>query len=58
VKSQVQEEKGMGSWNPTGDHGAGPGGRLYQTCLSVMTLEVYYRYMPMYQRSTGGEDKL
>lgn len=58
IKSQVQEEKGMGSWNPTGDHGAGPGGRLYQTCLSIMTLEVYYRYMPMYQRSTSGEDKL
>jgi hypothetical protein len=58
VKSQVQEGKGAGSWNPTGDHGSGPGGRLYQTTLSIMTLEVYYRYMPMYHRSAGGDDKL
>jgi hypothetical protein len=57
VKTQVEEGKGTGSWSPTGDHGSGPGGRLYQTCLSVMTLEVYYRYMPMYQRGSG-EDKL
>ena len=37
------------SWNLTDPHG-GPGGRLYQTCLSVMTLEVYYRHLPIYQR--------
>ncbi|MGE5191104.1 MAG: hypothetical protein ACM3U2_01295 [Deltaproteobacteria bacterium] len=36
-----------GSWAPTGDHGSGSGGRLYQTTLSVMTLDVYYRYMPI-----------
>ncbi len=50
VKSQIQEGDDAGSWKPGGDHGAGPGGRLYQTCLSVMTLEVYYRHLPLYQR--------
>jgi hypothetical protein len=53
VETQVQEGDAAGSWNPTGDHGAGAGGKLYQTALSVMTLEVYYRYMPMYRHNTG-----
>ena len=49
VETQVKRGDAAGSWKPTGDRGAGPGGRLYQTCLSVMTLEVYYRYLPLYQ---------
>jgi hypothetical protein len=38
-----------GSWDVADPHG-GAGGRLYMTCLSVMTLEVYYRHLPMYSR--------
>ncbi|GIX03917.1 MAG: hypothetical protein KatS3mg113_0923 [Planctomycetaceae bacterium] len=38
-----------GSWD-VADHHGGPGGRLYMTCLAVMTLEVYYRHLPIYQR--------
>lgn len=38
-----------GSWDIADPHG-GAGGRLYMTCLSVMTLEVYYRHLPMYSR--------
>jgi hypothetical protein len=53
VETQIQEGDAAGSWRPTGDHGSGPGGKLYQTCLSVMTLEVYYRYMPMYRHGAG-----
>ncbi len=49
IKTQIQEGDAAGSWNPDDRHGAGPGGKLYQTALSVMTLEVYYRYMPMYR---------
>ena len=37
-----------GSWDLADVHGGG--GRLYMTCLSVMTLEVYYRHLPMYSR--------
>lgn len=50
VETQIKHGDAAGSWTPTGDRGAGPGGRLYQTCLSVMTLEVYYRYLPLYQK--------
>ena len=28
------------------------GGRLYTTAMAVMTLEVYYRYMPLYDRKS------
>lgn len=38
-----------GSWDVADPHG-GAGGRLYMTCLSIMTLEVYYRHLPMYSR--------
>lgn len=36
-----------GSWDPDAVWG-GHGGRVYSTALSVMTLEVYYRYLPMH----------
>ncbi|MBI1313869.1 Hsp70 family protein [bacterium] len=47
VKTQVLKGHGAGSWNVADQHG-GPGGRLYMTCLATMTLEVYYRHLPLY----------
>lgn len=38
----------MGSWHFTDRHG-NVGGRLYTTAMATMTLEVYYRYMPLYR---------
>jgi hypothetical protein len=38
-----------GSWDPDPVWG-GHGGRVYSTALSTMTLEVYYRHLPMHQR--------
>ncbi|MEK7270595.1 MAG: hypothetical protein AAB215_06590 [Planctomycetota bacterium] len=35
-----------GSWNPDERHGP-YGGRVYQTAMGAMTLEVYYRYLPV-----------
>ncbi|MCK6471801.1 MAG: zf-HC2 domain-containing protein [Planctomycetes bacterium] len=37
-----------GSWDPTGDY-AGYWGRVGQTAISALCLEVYYRYLPMYR---------
>ncbi|MFO1062383.1 MAG: hypothetical protein U0892_00735 [Pirellulales bacterium] len=37
-----------GSWQPDRMWG-GYGGRIYQTSMSCMCLEVYYRYLPLYQ---------
>ena len=40
-----------GSWDPDPVWG-GHGGRVYSTALSAMTLEVYYRHLPMHQRES------
>jgi hypothetical protein len=54
VKSQERTGAATGSWKPVGgaDHGDAAGGRHYRTCMSIMTLEVYYRHLPLYQRET------
>ena len=44
-----------GSWDPDGDRWGGYGGRLYQTCLSIYILEVYYRHLPIYQQRAVSE---
>ena len=41
-----------GSWDPDPVWG-GHGGRVYSTALAVMTLEVYYRYLPMHAQAGG-----
>jgi hypothetical protein len=48
---EKQESRGKerGSWDPKGDRWGDAGGRLYVTCLSIYTLEVYYRHLPLYQ---------
>ena len=40
-----------GSWDPQGYNPMKAGGRVLSTSLSVLSLEVYYRYLPMYQDS-------
>jgi hypothetical protein len=41
-----------GSWEPT-DEWTMQGGRLMATSLSLLTLEVYYRHLPLYRRDLG-----
>lgn len=47
----TQEKKGheAGSWTPKVGHDEA-GGRLYQTALTICTLEVYYRHLPLYRQ--------
>src|SRR5262249_37286582 len=42
-----------GSWDPAGDAHAGAGGRMMMTSLALLTLEVYYRHLPLYRRNLG-----
>ncbi|MGE3806297.1 MAG: prenyltransferase/squalene oxidase repeat-containing protein [Gemmataceae bacterium] len=43
-----------GSWYDPTDHiSTGHGGRVMQTSLSLVTLEVYYRHLPLYRREVG-----
>ena len=47
-----QRTTGMleGSWDPD-DQWARTGGRVYQTAICTLTLEVYYRYLPSFVRA-------
>jgi hypothetical protein len=49
VDSQAQDGHERGSWYFAESHST-PGGRLYTTTMAIMTLEVYYRYMPLYKQ--------
>lgn len=48
VGTQSDEGHEKGSWY-FDEAWSDRGGRLYTTTLAILTLEVYYRYMPMYQ---------
>lgn len=50
IDSQATEGHETGSWYFDEQHST-PGGRLYTTAMAIMTLEVYYRYMPIYGES-------
>jgi hypothetical protein len=59
ISKQEMNEKSpnFGSWSPEGDPWARVGGRLMITSLNLLTLEVYYRYLPLYYRDAGyGKD--
>lgn len=61
VSTQVTKGHEAGSWSPQGQGShVKYGGRLYVTAMSAMTLEVYYRIMPIYQKKAteafDGED--
>lgn len=43
-----------GSWSVDRSNWSRSGGRLYQTSLSLLTLEVYYRRLPLYNLERGG----
>jgi hypothetical protein len=44
-----------GSWAPEANtHTGNMGGRLTATCLSLLTLEVYYRHLPLYRKDNSG----
>jgi len=47
-----------GSWKPDDTFTGSGGGRMAATSLSLLTLEVYYRYLPLYRREKSGKDPL
>ena len=48
LAAQSTAGHGAGSWFFPDEH-ANVAGRLYSTAMALMTLEVYYRYMPLYK---------
>ena len=57
VTTQCREDNcAEGSWDPTNDASGRFGGRVMQTALSCLTLEIYYRYPPVYESGVGAEN--
>jgi hypothetical protein len=53
---KAQDQSGganHGSWSSEGDRHSAAGGRLMMTSMSICTLEIYYRYLPLYQREAA-----
>jgi len=48
VATQSDQGHEAGSWYFPDKYGDA-GGRLYNTAMAVMILEVYYRYLPLYR---------
>jgi len=48
VDNQVGGGEFSGSWEPVGQW-CSQGGRVYATAMAIMALEVYYRYLPLYE---------
>ena len=60
VKLQVDQGNAQngGSWDPDQSITGSAGGRLFTTCLALLTLEIYYRYLPLYKKDGGGLKEL
>lgn len=56
VRTQLSDVNGhlTGSWNVADPHG-NSGGRVYMTSLAVLTLEIYYRFLPLYNEKAMSE---
>ena len=50
VGGQTQKGRFAGSWSPQGYQWGRHGGRIYVTSLSICTLEVYYRHLPIFKQ--------
>jgi hypothetical protein len=61
IKKQIKEPtrpERDGSWDKDANWIGDSCGRLGTTAMAVLTLEVYYRHLPLYGRGTGGMNEL
>jgi hypothetical protein len=61
IKRQVNEPNKPqydGSWDKDDTWIGNSCGRMGTTAMAVLTLEVYYRHLPLYNRGTGGKSDL
>jgi hypothetical protein len=54
MQHKAGDQAKLGSWDKDGSHIGASCGRLGTTCLALLTLEVYYRHLPLYKRDNGG----
>ncbi len=53
IAHQERREHRAGSWAPEHSYIGRTGGRVWATAVSVLNLEVYYRYLPLYALSNA-----
>ena len=59
IKLQEQAGANKGRWPKDQGHVGSSCGHLGTTCLALLTLEVYYRHLPLYKRANAnGIDEL
>jgi len=56
LRDQRRDDEFAGSWDPDAMWGS-YGGRVYSTALGALCLEVYYRYLPLYDNDFTGEPR-
>ena len=57
VRSQIRDDTcANGSWDPAKDAWGKHGGRIMETSLAALTLEVYYRYLPIFKPESAADD--
>ncbi|MFM7590293.1 MAG: hypothetical protein ACKO85_00725, partial [Isosphaeraceae bacterium] len=54
VKKQKTDGHKSGSWDPDDSQWGTYGGRVYCTALATLTLEVYYRFLRLYEEPKSG----
>ena len=55
IRTQEKSGHREGSWSPEGVDWGKRGGRIYATSLALMTLQVYYRHLPLYRPVPRGQ---
>jgi len=58
LQNKGGDEALRGSWDKDQGFIGSSCGRLGTTCLALLTLEVYYRHLPLYKRDNGGLNEL
>ena len=54
LKLQSKTGRDKGAWPQRPQHGH-QGGLIYTTTMATLTLEVYYRYLPIYKHQRTGK---
>lgn len=52
---QIKTGEFAGTWDPRKSRWGRAGGRVYTTALATLTLEVYYRFLPLYRAAAPPE---
>ena len=55
LTTQVRQGSEAGSWQPNGIWSS-YGGRVYSTSMAALSLQVYYRYLPIYEVAAEHQD--